>query len=301
MSLLSYIKKPGPNGFGYQSTCYDVIENINLKDKTILITGCNAGLGKEMVNALSQKGTRIIGLARTHKKAEMSLAHCPNSIPVACELSEPEEVRKAAHFIKTLGTIDVLVCNAGIMALPTPETKYEHELQFLTNHLGHFILVHDLIPNLSQTARVVTLSSSAHYFAPKGGIDFDGLDGSVGYHPWRFYGQSKLANLLFARQLAKKLNFQQSAHAVHPGVIPTELGRHMGLMQAGMSLFAPLFMKTVSQGAATQTYVALHPEVESSGAYWADCNPAKSSKLGSDSNLASELWDYSYNFMQKYT
>jgi NAD(P)-dependent dehydrogenase (short-subunit alcohol dehydrogenase family) len=168
------------------------------------------------------------------------------------------------------------------------------ELQFLTNHIGHFLLVTGLLDTLTADGRVVMLSSSAHQQAYSQGIRLDDLDAAKGYSSWGAYGQSKLANLLFARELAKRLPAGQTANSVHPGVIATNLVRHM-LPDFAASLLrsagTALALKTIPQGAATQTYVATHPDAAKvSGEYWADCNVAKSSKHGRDDALAAALW-----------
>jgi WW domain-containing oxidoreductase len=150
-----------------------------------------------------------------------------------------------------------------------------------------------LLDQLTDKGRVVMVSSDAHLGAPEVGIDFGNLDGSKGYKRWAFYGQSKLANLLFARQLAKRLaGAGRTANAIHPGVIRTELGRHMALpMRVALSIARPLVLKSIPEGAATQCYVATHPAAEGvTGEYWADCNLKKSSRNGRDMALAEKLW-----------
>jgi NAD(P)-dependent dehydrogenase (short-subunit alcohol dehydrogenase family) len=192
-----------------------------------------------------------------------------------------------------MAPLDGIVANAGIMALPRLEQRHGLELQFLTNHMGHFLLVTGLVDRLTDDGRVVMLSSAAHKGAPSSGIEFDNLAGTRGYRPWRAYGQSKLANLLFARQLARTFEgSRRSAVAVHPGVIATPLFRHMaGPAQLAMGLAGPLFLKTVAQGAATQVWGTVHPAAGAhSGAYLADCNVAVSSSLGRDAGLAERLW-----------
>ncbi|MDH4199390.1 MAG: hypothetical protein OEV66_03330, partial [Spirochaetia bacterium] len=159
--------------------------------------------------------------------------------------------------------------------------------------IGHFILVTGLLSELSPSARVVMLSSSAHGMAPAEGIEFDNLDGKKNYRPWRAYGQSKFANLLFAKELARQFEgTKKTANAVHPGVIHTNLGRHMNIVgQFGFRLGSSLFMKSIAQGAATQCYAAVHPEMNSiSGAYLADCNIAKSRPDADNVELAKKLW-----------
>jgi NAD(P)-dependent dehydrogenase (short-subunit alcohol dehydrogenase family) len=181
------------------------------------------------------------------------------------------------------------------MALPRLETRYGLELQFLTNHVGHFLLVTGLLEQLAPRGRVVVVSSAAHRAAPAEGIVFDNLDGARGYRPWQAYGITKLANLLFARELARRLGGGgRTANALHPGVIPTRLARYMAGVGPVLALAAPLAFKTVAEGAATQCYLAAHPAPESvSGEYFADCNPASSTPQGRDDALAARLWSVS--------
>lgn len=299
MSLVSMIKgRRGASGFGYASTAEEVTAGIDLRGKTILITGVNSGLGEESARVLAMRGARIVGTARTEDKAAAacrSLGSDP--VPLACELSEPSSVRACVARVRELGlSLDVLLCNAGIMALPERTLQHGQELQFLTNHVGHFILVTGLLERLRDDGRVVMLSSSAHNGAPASGIQLDDLTFERGYTPWAAYGQSKLANLLFARSLARRFAAEGSgrvANAVHPGVIATNLGRHMGLgARLLFPLAAAIAMKNVQQGAATQCYVAVHPATAKvSGEYFADCNVAPSSRHGRDDALADRLWE----------
>ena len=298
MSLLGLIKGKGPNGFGFLSTADDVLQGVELSDKVFLVTGVNSGLGLETARALTARGATIIGLARTEEKAKTALASisADKGIPVACELSEPNSVRAAVESVKALNIrIDGLIANAGIMALPKLQKQHGYELQFFTNHVGHFLLITGLLDTLTDEGRVVMLSSVAHKQAYRAGIQFDNLDGANGYTSWGAYGQSKLANLLFAKELATRLGPKQGAYAVHPGVIPTNLVRHLPkIMQMGTDWVKGLFMKTIPQGAATQVYVAAHPELSgSNGDYFADCNVARTSRNGADAGLARRLWEES--------
>jgi len=296
MSLLSLVLgRRGASGFGYASTAEEVTSGLDLHGKTVLITGVNSGLGEESARVLAKRGARIVGAARDLAKATAAVKNFgPDAVPVACELSEPSSVRAAVETLKKQGlTFDVLLCNAGIMALPKREILHGQELQFLTNHLGHFILVTGLLEELSASGRVVMLSSSAHKMAPRGGIQFDDLSFEKNYKPWTAYGQSKLANLLFARSLAKRFaGTEKTANAVHPGVIATNLGRHMGLAATiGYPIANAIALKSVGEGAATQCYVATNPKLaQVSGAYFADCNIAKSTAFGKDDALAERLW-----------
>jgi NAD(P)-dependent dehydrogenase (short-subunit alcohol dehydrogenase family) len=296
MSLYAMLKPKGPNGFGYGSTAEDVTAGVDLTGKTILLTGCNSGIGLESMRVLAARGAHIIAAARSADKAREA-AQGLDVTPVACELSEPASVRACVQAVKNTGRkLDVILCNAGIMALPRLEVRHGVELQLLTNHVGHFLLVTGLLGQLSETGRVVLVSSLAHRQAPRAGIEFDNLDGSRRYSSWGNYGQSKLANLLFARELARRLQgTKQTANALHPGVIQTNLTRHMmSLTSVGMAIAAPIAFKSIPQGAATQCYLAAHPDAARvSGQYYADCNPASSSRQSQDPALALRLWEVS--------
>jgi WW domain-containing oxidoreductase len=295
MSLLSKIKPKGKNGFGYGSTAEEVTAGVSLAGKTILVTGCNSGLGLETMRVLALRGAHVVGTARTDAKASEAGRQVTGQVTgLACELSDPASVRSCVARVKEKGLkLDAIVANAGIMALPNLETAFGYELQFFTNHVGHFMLVTGLLDSLSDDGRVVMLSSSAHTMAPKGGILFDNLDGKKSYSAWPFYGQSKLANLLFTKELARRLSStKKTANACHPGVIKTNLSRNMNpVMNALFGLAGPLTLKSIPEGAATQTYLAANPGAAGvSGEYYADCNIAPCSDYARDADLAKKLW-----------
>ena len=153
-----------------------------------------------------------------------------------------------------------------------------------------------LLDRLTDTGRVVMLSSAAHERAPKAGIELDNLDGARSYGAWTAYGQSKIANLLFAKELSRRFaGTTKTANAVHPGVIATNLTRSMNPIAAtAMRIAEPLFLKTIPQGAATQVYVAVHPDAAKvSGEYWADCNLKTPRRDANDTALANKLWEAS--------
>ena len=285
--------------FGKSSTAEEVTTGIDLSGSLALVTGVNSGIGLETLRVLALRGAHVIGTSRTLVKAETACRQVKGTlIPLACELESQESIRTCAREVAKLGRpLDLLVANAGIMALPRLEQVDGIEKQFATNHLGHFLLVNSLRSQIDDAdgARVVVVSSAAHFQAPPAGIEFDNLSGERAYGAWRAYGQSKLANVLFARALARRMGPKRSANALHPGVIGTNLGRHMNpLLRGSMGLFMRGFGKTIPQGAATSCYVATRPELQGvSGEYFADCAVAKASRHVEDEALAERLWEVS--------
>ncbi len=299
--------KPPRSAFDRRSTAEEVTAGIDLTGKTALVTGCNSGLGLETMRVLAMRGAHVIGAARTQDKAAEACASVKGkTTPVACELSDFDNVVACTDDVKALDTpIDMLICNAGIMALPRLEQRYGLELQFVTNHLGHFILVNRLLPTVLDTpaGRIVMLSSSAHAQAPKGGIQFDNLSGEDGYSAWSAYGQSKLSNALFALDLSERLaDTPVTANSLHPGVIQTNLGRNMeGVFSMALGVLLLPMMRTIPQGAATQCYVATSPALEGvSGYYFSNCNPETPSKYARDTALARKLTQVSEELVGKY-
>lgn len=293
MSLVGAIRGVGPTGFGYDSTAEEVTAGLDLTGRTYLVTGCNSGLGQETARVLALRGATLVGLARTESKAQAALASLNGTHhAVACELSEPDSVRAAVAVVSERAPVlDGLIANAGIMALPERTVQHGLELQFLTNHIGHFLLVTGLLSRLAPAGRVVMLSSTAHTRAYDEGIRLDDLAAERGYTPWGAYGQSKLANMLFANHLATRLPAGQTANSLHPGVIWTNLGRHMNPWVARIApLVSPLFLKSIPAGAATQCWVATHPDVDHTGTYFADVNVGTPSAHGRDADLAEALW-----------
>ena len=304
MSIYASLAAKGPSGFGYGSSAADVTEGLSLAGQTVLLTGCNSGVGFEALRVLALRGAHVLATGRTLEKARDACDKSGGSTtPLVCELAEPQSVRACVAAVKATGKrLDAIICNAGVMALPKLELAYGYEAQFFTNHIGHFLLVTGLLEQLSEHGRVVTLSSSAHRMAPRGGIDFDNLDGSKGYSSWVAYGQSKMANLVFAKALSERFaGTNRTANAVHPGVIRTNLQRHMNpLMAASMSLLGPIALKSTAQGAATEVYVATRPELAGvTGKFFANCNVATPRADADDPELARKLWQVSEEIVAK--
>ncbi|MBM4197273.1 MAG: SDR family NAD(P)-dependent oxidoreductase [Gammaproteobacteria bacterium] len=293
--------------FGADSTAEEVTAGLDLSGKTALITGANSGLGLETMRVLAMRGATVIAAARTIEKAREAAASVQGQIiPAAIELTDFAGIVAGTDAVRALGTpIDMLILNAGIMALPELEQVNGLEKQFVTNHLGHFIVGNRLLP-LVQAApqgRVVVLSSSGYRWAPPGGIEFDNLSGERDYDPNKMYGQSKLANHLFVRELAKRLaGSTTTANSVHPGVILTNLGRHFPEWQVFIArLIGWTFMKSIEAGSATTCYVATAPALATvSGHYFADCNAEVPGGEMNNDELAARLWQVSEELTAPY-
>ena len=293
--------------FGFATTCDEVVAGHDLSGRVILITGCNSGLGYESLRSLTAAGAHVIGAARTQEKAAKACASVEGkTTPVVCELSDMDSVAKCAQDVQALGEpVDVLMLNAGIMALPKLEQVDVNgvtlERQFVVNHLGHHLLTRLLLEQVlaAPAGRVVTVSSGGHALAPKGGILFDDLAFAERYQPFKAYGQSKLANILLTNELTTRYaggDSQFTANSTHPGIVATNLGRYMrGGKDRDPNEPLRDGMKTPAQGAATQVYCAIDPRLDGvSGHYFGDCNP-ETTKGGyaDDPALAKRLWEVS--------
>ena len=297
------------SGFGAESTAEDVTAGLDLTGKTALITGANSGLGYETMRVLAMRGAHVIAAARTAEKAQAACDSIDGkTTPVVCELSDYGSAAQCADDVKALGKpLDMLICNAGIMALPELQQVNGIERQFAVNHLGHFALATRLMDEVKAApqGRVVMVSSLGYKWAPPEGIQFDNLSGEKGeYDPNTAYGQSKLANALFAMEMARRFEGSNAtANAIHPGIINTNLGRHFPVyIRIFANMFGWLFMKSTPEGAATQTYVAAHPDLaDTTGKYFEDCNVVEpEGPHMMDADLAAKLWQVSEELTTPY-
>jgi len=292
-------REPPRSPFNADSTAEEVTAGLDLSGMTYAITGANSGLGYETMRVLAMRGAHVIGIARNEEKAAAACAGVAgNATPEYLDLADFDSVVACGRRIRASGVaLDGLICNAGIMALPDLERVDGVERQFAVNHLGHFILINQLAAPVlhAPQGRFVILSSRAHRRAPEQGILFDDLAfAQTQYDPWTAYGHSKLANALCARALARRLNgTPATANSVHPGVINTNLVRNLPwYQQLAVDLFGWTFMKSVEEGAATQTYVATNPALAGvNGYYFVDCNPSPGDTPAmQDDAMAERLW-----------
>jgi WW domain-containing oxidoreductase len=282
--------------FGKRATADQVLAGIDLTGKRIVVTGCNSGLGFATMNAFAANGATVIGLARSIESATRACAEAsPNCIPVACDLTRLDSVAAAVDVIRNFGApLDAIVANAGV-ALNDLQIRYGIELNLLTNHIGHFALVNGLAHLVrDRTGRIVMVSSGAAIkAAPAEGILFDNLDGRRFFRPDIFYGQSKLANALYAKELSRRLSSRGVAvNSADPGAARTRMQR---------GVLSRLFAKPIARAAATQALLAASPQLGGiSGEFWQDCKVSKGPPaLLQDAVLARRLWDVSEELLSR--
>jgi NAD(P)-dependent dehydrogenase (short-subunit alcohol dehydrogenase family) len=278
--------------FGATSTTGDVLSSIDLRGKRILVTGVSAGLGVETARSLAAHGANVVGTARDLAKAEAATAQIRKDAAanggsfelVELDLASLASVRNCADQLLRKGEpLDVIIANAGVMATPFICTTDHFEMQFGTNHLGHFVLVNRIEPLIRREGRLINLSSAGHRYS---NVDLEDPNFErTPYDPFLAYGRSKTANILFAVAFDQRYRGRDiRAAAVHPGVIQTELGRHMDpamvkalmarlekqLAAEGKSSFP---WKTIPQGAATSIWAAVvAPAEEIGGKYCENCH-----------------------------
>ena len=266
-------QKPLLSGFGPKTTAEEALAGRDLRGKVAIVTGGHAGLGLETTRVLSNAGATVVIGSRDLKKAQMAVAEMKNVEIGQLDLASPNSIDRFANaFLSSNRPLDLLINNAGIMATPLMRDDRGYEMQFATNHLGHFQLTARLWEALkkSRNARVVALSSRGH---ARGEVDFsDPNFDKRPYDKWAAYGQSKSANSLFAVELDKRgQEHGIRAFAVHPGGILTDLLRYMtdeelsaygisrenGVIKVPDATKVPERFKTIEQGAATTVWCAI--------------------------------------------
>ena len=304
--------------FGEQTTTDEVLAGIDLAGRAAFITGAAGGLGSETARALAACGASLTLGVRSAEQGEEVADSIRSIVPAAqidiaeFDLSVPETVRQAAKkWLEVHDQLHLLINNAGVMACPLTRTPNGWELQFAANHLGHFVLTGHLLPALlaAAPARIVNLSSAGHR---GGNVNFDDLHyENRDYDKFDAYGQSKTANILFTRELDRRLMDRGvRSYAVHPGVIMTKLARHMTpediqeLMSKAEHGGRALTFKPVEAGAATTAFAATAPELEGRGGlYLEDCQvsqlaadegaPRGYEAYAFDMDAAARLWSVS--------
>ncbi|KAG7488557.1 hypothetical protein MATL_G00036100 [Megalops atlanticus] len=270
--------------------------DVRLDGKTAIVTGANTGIGKETARDLAKRGARVILACRDMAKAELAVSEIvkdvgiANVVPCKLDLADTKSICEfAEHVYNSETAVHFLINNAGVAICPYSTTADGYEMQFGVNHLGHFFLTFLLLDLLKHSApsRVINLSSITHSM---GKIHFEDLNSEKSYHPVRAYVQSKLANILFTRELARKLEGTGvTVYAVDPGIVNTDMTRHM---KSSLQMFVKAFsflIRTPAEGAYTTLYCALTPDLLSGG-YYRNCAQAECSRAASDDRTARNLW-----------
>ncbi|XP_057952837.1 short-chain dehydrogenase TIC 32, chloroplastic-like isoform X2 [Malania oleifera] len=305
----------GASGFSSSSTAEEVTDGIDGSGLTAIVTGATSGIGAETARVLALRGVHVImGVRRMTAASDVKEAivkEIPNAKIEALELdlSSLASVRKFASDFNSLGVpLNILINNAGIMGIPFTLSKDNIEMQFATNYVGHFLLTNLLLDTMKKTAhesgkegRIVSLSSYLHRMSYSEGIRFDRINDESGYKSLAAYGQSKLASLLHANELARRLEedgAEVTANSLHPGIVSTNINQSKSLFSGLLHMVGKFAFKNVQQ-ATTTCYLALNPQVKGvSGEYFENCNSAKTSAQARDAELAKKLWDFSTNLVK---
>lgn len=259
------------------------------RTRTVLVTGATSGIGLETARQLASLGMHVLVHGRSAEKAHAATADVAThgaATAVWADFARLDDVRSLAdQVLDATDTLDVLVNNAGVYMREFALTPDSHETTFQVNHLSPFLLTNLVLPAIcdSPAGRVVTLSSVAHF---RGAVDFDDLDHRAGYDAYGAYAASKLENVLFAFELARRLQCEAvTSNVAHPGVVATKL------LAAG---FPTATGVSTAHGAATPVFLSASPEVEGvTGAYFVDRRRAHASPAAQDADVARRLWEVS--------
>ncbi len=274
----------------------------DLRGKTAVITGASSGLGRATAQALAGMGAELVLICRDRARAEQTVAEIRAATGNArvdyllADLSVQADVRRvAAEFLDSGRPLHILLNNAGALFPQRTLSADGIEMTFALNHLAYFLLTDLLLERLkaSGSARIVNVASRAHEGA-RDGLAFDDLQGARHYSAFGAYGRSKLANILFTRELARRLRGTGvSANALHPGFVATRFAHANGVFKVLMTLLRP-FQRSIEQGSRTPIYLCSSPEVEGvTGEYFADCRRATPSAAARDDAAARRLWEIS--------
>ncbi|XP_033207812.1 retinol dehydrogenase 11-like [Belonocnema kinseyi] len=292
-----------------------------LAGKTVVITGANTGIGKETARDLYRRGARVILACRDIAKANAAAEEVKSALPskpnreqfkgepgevAVCKLnlSNLASVRECANkLIDSEPNIHILINNAGVMMCPYGKTDDGYEMQFQTNHLGHFLLTLLLLPKIKNSApgcRIINVSSTAHIL---GQMHWEDLNSEKSYNSVKAYGQSKLANVLFTKELSRRLKEANiegiNVYSLHPGVVSTELGRHLdsSLFRGARTIFSVIigtFIKNPEQGAQTSIHCAVDEKAgKETGLYYKECAVTTPASKARNEKDAIKLWEES--------
>eukprot|EP00743_Colponemidia_sp_Colp-15_P002052 GILK01002226.1.p1 GENE.GILK01002226.1~~GILK01002226.1.p1 ORF type:complete len:311 (-),score=44.40 GILK01002226.1:154-1086(-) len=300
---------------------FDQIPSVH--NQTVVITGGAAGIGYVCARELARKGWHVVIAARTPSAAEHAIENLKRESGsskfdfIQLDLSSMKSIKAFSDEYHHRGfPLHVLLNNAGVMGCPRSFTEDGFEMQFGTNHIGHYLLTRLLLDVIQKTAtaevpaRVVNLASVGHLWCPRGGIEFDNLKAEKSYSPWTAYGQSKLANILFTKELARQVEGQNIlVNAVHPGYVKTTLARHVETVHGHIASVlgnaaASIFAKTPDQGALTSLYAVASPDITTNkltGQYFVPTAKLSApSAYAQDPELAKKLWQVSEELVKEY-
>ncbi|CAM8980517.1 unnamed protein product [Rhodiola kirilowii] len=307
----------GPSRFSSSSTAEEVTDGIDATGLTAIVTGGSRGIGAETARVLALRGAHVVLGVRNTASGQNTKETIMKQIPTAkvdvieLDLSSISSVKEFVSQFKSTGLpLNLLINNAGICLTPYKLSVDGIELQFATNHVGHFLLTDLLLDTMKDTSRksnmegrIVNVSSVAHIALCPKGIRFEKINEESGY--MREYRLSKLANVLHANELSTRLmeeGYNITANSLHPGVVRTNLVQHNTFAQAMVNMFCKMIIKDVQQGAATTCYVALHPQVKGvTGEYFSNSNLSKAAPHARNKNLAKKLWQFSVNLINNHS
>ena len=273
-----------------------------MRGKTVVITGATSGIGEEAAIRLAEQGARIVFIARDRVRADMTMAKLRQANDAAehvfhiADLSRLSEMKQVAGDIAREPAIDVLINNAGALFNYREETPDGLERTFALNHRSYFVITNLLLRHLKPGARIVSTSSGAHRRAE---LDFSDLQNKNSYQGFAVYSKSKLCNILFTRELARRLvETGITANCLHPGFVATRFGDQSGgLISWGVRLAKPFMGLSTEEGARTIVHLASSPEVANvTGEYFYQCKPDTPSQAARDNAAARLLWDVSAEF-----
>ncbi|XP_050378731.1 short-chain dehydrogenase TIC 32, chloroplastic-like isoform X9 [Argentina anserina] len=310
---MGIFSKRGASGFSASSTAEQVTQGVDGTGLTAIVTGASSGIGVETARVLALRGVHVVMAVRnmnagTDVREEILKENSNAKIDVMeLDLSSMASVRKFAAEYNSKGLpLNILINNAGVMATPFKFSQDNIELQFATNHLGHFLLTNRLLETMKRTSResstegrIVNVASLGHKFGYREGIRFDDINNESRHNKYRAYNQSKLANILHANELARRLKIKQeegveiTANSLHPGEICTNLVR-------SSLVYNRILLKWIMQGAATTCFVSLHPQVKGvTGEYFSGCNIIEPSSQAKDEDMAKKLWEFSLSLTDR--
>jgi NAD(P)-dependent dehydrogenase (short-subunit alcohol dehydrogenase family) len=276
---------------------------VDMRGKTCVVTGASNGIGKAAAVALGRMGAELVLICRDRARGEAAVAEVAAASGgrrpdlLLADLASQAEIRRlAAECLASGRPIHVLLNNAGVINLRREVTADGLEATFALNHLGYFLLTHLLLDRIraSAPARIVNVASDAHRFA-RGGLDFDDLQSEKGYSSMAVYGRSKLANILFTRELARRLEGSGvTVNAVHPGAVATGFASNNGWLAKTVMWLGSPFLRTPEKGAETSIYCCTAPELARvTGRYFANSREARPNRFATDDAAASRLFEVS--------